>query len=97
MQIRQLMSVKGISITELARRVGVKYSHISNIIAGRKRPSVDLAIRISDVFGVSVNALMRDNSAASNGKRSPHSRSSNIGAESASRAGEEKMGGDKSD
>lgn len=58
-RMRALLRQRGMSITELAKLVGVKHSHISNIIAGRRKPSVDLALKISQVLHVTVNDLMR--------------------------------------
>jgi transcriptional regulator with XRE-family HTH domain len=72
-QIRKLMRQKGVRITELARIVGVKHSHISNILAGRKRPSIELALRISRFFQVSVNDLMLVSDDATESKRIPQS------------------------
>lgn len=58
-RIRWLMQEQGISASELAKLVGVQRSHISNILADRKKPSIDLALRLSRVLGVTVNDLMR--------------------------------------
>lgn len=58
-QIRDLMRRRGLNITELAKLVGVERSHMSNILAGRRKPSIDLALRLSRVLGVTVNTLMR--------------------------------------
>lgn len=57
--MRFLMQQKGLNITELAKLVGVQRSHMSNILADRKKPSIDLALRLSRVLGVTVNELMR--------------------------------------
>ena len=58
-RIRWLMQQQDITISELARLVGVQRSHISNILADRKKPSIDLALRMSRVLGVTVNDFMR--------------------------------------
>ncbi|MCX7781923.1 MAG: helix-turn-helix domain-containing protein [Negativicutes bacterium] len=57
--MRELMRRHDLNITELARLVNVQRSHISNILAGRKKPSIDLALRLSRVLGVTVNDLMK--------------------------------------
>jgi plasmid maintenance system antidote protein VapI len=61
-RIREYMRRRGLNITELAKLVDVERSHISNILAGRKKPSIDLALRMSRVLGVTVNELMRKDS-----------------------------------
>ena len=68
-RIRELMRKRGLNITELAKMVDVERSHISNILAGRKKPSVDLALRLSRVLGVTVNDLMRKDGFAAGGPR----------------------------
>lgn len=57
-RIRELMDERGVTISDLARLVGVERSHISNILASRKQPSIGLALRISRVLGVTVNDLI---------------------------------------
>jgi addiction module HigA family antidote len=68
--MRELMRRRGINITELAKLVDVERSHMSNILAGRKKPSIDLALRLSRVLGVTVNELMRKDGFSAPG-RSP--------------------------
>lgn len=46
---------------DLARRLSpASRSHINNIEAGRKEPSLDFALRAAVLFGVSVDYLLRD-------------------------------------
>ncbi|MDR7868486.1 MAG: helix-turn-helix transcriptional regulator [Sporomusaceae bacterium] len=68
-RIRELMRRRGLNITELAKLVDVERSHVSNILAGRKKPSIDLALRMSRVLGVTVNELMRKDGFRSFGTR----------------------------
>lgn len=58
-RIREYMRRRDLNITEFSKLVDVERSHISNILAGRKKPSIDLALRMSRVLGVTVNELMR--------------------------------------
>ena len=47
--------------TDLARRLGLaRRGYISNLEAGRKAPSIDLVVHIADLFGVTTDALLRD-------------------------------------
>lgn len=47
-----LLREQGVSIRELARRVGVSDAHLSRVLAGRKTTSADIARRISDALGL---------------------------------------------
>jgi transcriptional regulator with XRE-family HTH domain len=38
----------------------ITHTHISHLEADRKEPSIDLVLRIADVFGVSTDYLLRD-------------------------------------
>ena len=48
---------QGLSLTELARRVGVSKSFISTIERGHRRPSPSVAAGIADVLGVSIQEI----------------------------------------
>lgn len=46
---------------ELANQLGLSSgAYISNLEAGRKLPSLEVVIRIADLFGVTTDALLRD-------------------------------------
>lgn len=45
--LRQWRTTHGITLAELAKRVGVTPSHLSEIERGRNAPSLDLARRLS--------------------------------------------------
>lgn len=45
--------------SELAERVGVTQTHISDIENGKKTPSLDLIIKISNSLGCSVDYLVK--------------------------------------
>jgi transcriptional regulator with XRE-family HTH domain len=47
----------GISQRELARRLGVKASHVGYLEGGRRRPSLSLLRRIADVLGLEKEPL----------------------------------------
>ena len=46
--------------TEFAKRVGVHRSLISHIAAGRKQPSLPLALKIAEAAGVPIANLLKD-------------------------------------
>lgn len=57
-RIRQLRSERGINQKELGDAVGVSKQSVSNWENGNIMPSVDLLIRLADVFGVSTDYLL---------------------------------------
>lgn len=60
-KLAYLRQQHGITQADLARRLapGSRF-HINNIEAGRKKPSLDFALRVATFFGVSVDYLLRD-------------------------------------
>jgi transcriptional regulator with XRE-family HTH domain len=60
-KLRKLRKQSGLSIRGLTREFGFgSHSYISLIEAGKKKPSIELIIRVADRFGVSVDQLVRD-------------------------------------
>jgi plasmid maintenance system antidote protein VapI len=55
--IRALRLAYGWKLGNFASCVGVAYSHLSNIEAGRKRCTPQLARRVAEVLGVPVMAI----------------------------------------
>lgn len=55
--IRALRDAHGLKIVELARAVGVADSHISNVEAGRRTPSMALCRRIAETLGLPLAAI----------------------------------------
>ncbi len=58
--IKRLRKQKGWSQTELAEKIGSHLSHVNRIETGKYKPSVDVLIKLADVFDVSLDALVRD-------------------------------------
>ena len=56
--IKKLMTLKGISNSELARRIGLNRSSISRILNGKLNPRQDTLKRIADELGVSPLELL---------------------------------------
>ena len=59
-RLRRLRTVQGLSVRELARRVGVSGSHISQLESNECRPSFSVLKRIAEVTGTPVSALIED-------------------------------------
>ncbi len=61
-RLRVLRLQNGWGQTDLARKLGLKRrGYVSNLEAGRKMPSLDLIVRIADLFGVTTDYLLSDN------------------------------------
>lgn len=61
-RIKNLRLQKQLSLSELAEKAGVAKSYLSSIERNiQSNPSVQFLEKISDVLGVSVNALLHDN------------------------------------
>jgi transcriptional regulator with XRE-family HTH domain len=61
-KLRTLRKQRGMTLQELVLALGLAtHSHLSNIESGRKKPSLELAIKIADFFKVTIDQLVRDN------------------------------------
>lgn len=56
--LRVIRERSGLTGTALAEMVGVDRTHISNIEAGRKQPSPELARRLADALKVPLIAIL---------------------------------------
>ena len=60
-KLRELRLVHNLTQTELAHVLGLTtHSHIANVEAGRRTPSLELVLLVANYFQVSVNALVDD-------------------------------------
>jgi len=51
---------KAVNMTAMARSIGIDNTYLSRILAGKRRPSVDVFIHIAESIGVDVYELLRD-------------------------------------
>ena len=56
-RIAALRADRGLSRQELADEVGVNYQTVGYLERGDYNPSLELAFRLSEVFGVPINAI----------------------------------------
>jgi len=59
-KLRVLRERRGLSFRKLAPELGVTHGHLVAIESGAHSPSIDLVLRISIFFNVSLDQLMRD-------------------------------------
>ena len=57
-RIRNLREDKNITITALANEVGIERPTLGNIEHGRKGPSLEVAVKLSQFFDVSLDYLL---------------------------------------
>jgi quercetin dioxygenase-like cupin family protein/DNA-binding XRE family transcriptional regulator len=69
--IRRERQRQGLSLRELARRVGVSASMLSQVETDRTRPSVSTIYAIATELGISIDALLSDAGAADAGAAGP--------------------------
>jgi transcriptional regulator with XRE-family HTH domain len=56
--VRAYLEANGITQEQFARVLGISQAHLSEILSGRKRPSVAVALQIEAVTGVTVRQLI---------------------------------------
>jgi transcriptional regulator with XRE-family HTH domain len=87
--IRRERQNQGLSLRELARRVGISASMLSQVETGRTRPSVSTMYAIATELGLSIDALLSDKEAemasatASAASAGPRVRRGPVGASAA--------------
>ncbi len=59
-KLRTLREQYDLSYRKMASRLETSHSHIINLESGKHKPSVDLIVRITQVFDVSFDQLMDD-------------------------------------
>ena len=65
--VRRHRLMSGLTQQELANRVGVTRQTILSIEKGKYTPSVALALRLAEIFGVSVETLFQLNKGENDG------------------------------
>jgi transcriptional regulator with XRE-family HTH domain len=59
-KLRLLRERRGLSQRQLADLLEVHQSFLWGMEQGRKKPNVDMVLKIADIFGVCIDKLMRD-------------------------------------
>jgi DNA-binding XRE family transcriptional regulator len=56
--LKDLRKEKGLTVRDLAKEIGVSWTHYSDIENGRKNPSLKLAVNMSKYFGFNVDKFV---------------------------------------
>lgn len=60
-KLHTLRTLRGLTLKELAHQLGhVAHGYISELEAGKKLPSVELALSVAHLFGISTDELLKD-------------------------------------
>jgi len=60
-KLRTLRKQRGLTLRELAEALGfATHGYLGDLESGRRKPSLELALKIADSFGVPVEQLARD-------------------------------------
>jgi transcriptional regulator with XRE-family HTH domain len=59
-KLRLLREQHGLSHEQLARQLGIAKSYISHLENGKRKPGTEISIKIATYFGITVDALVRD-------------------------------------
>ncbi|NJO08165.1 MAG: helix-turn-helix transcriptional regulator [Chloroflexaceae bacterium] len=59
-KLKMLRERAGMTQQDLANQLGFSRYHVSGLEIGRKHPHVQLTVKIADIFGVTVDQLVRD-------------------------------------
>jgi transcriptional regulator with XRE-family HTH domain len=60
-KLRALRQRHNLTMRELADKLGLStHGYIGDLESGRRHPSLELAVQIADLFGVTVDQLARD-------------------------------------
>lgn len=59
-KLHQLRQQRGLTLQQVSEYLGVSTTHIWNLENGHKSPNVALVIKLSDLFGVTADQLIRD-------------------------------------
>lgn len=60
-KLRTLRKQHKLTLRELADKLGLStHGYIGDLESGRRQPSLELAVQIADLFGVTVEQLARD-------------------------------------
>src|ERR1700675_2155096 len=76
-QIRQLRKAKGLTLQDLASRIGMSIGYVSQLERNRSTLSVASLMRISDALGVTINWFFQPNASAAPEERDVIVRSGN--------------------
>jgi len=67
-KLRTLREQRGITQQQLADELGFSQVYLANLELGKKKPNVELLLKLSVLFGVSVDEMIKDDMKLSMGQ-----------------------------
>ena len=60
-KLRTLRSSRGMTLKELATEMGLQaHGYLSEVESGKKRPSIELVLKVARLFDVTTDELLKD-------------------------------------
>lgn len=59
-KLRTLRNRQGLSLRELGKRLDVSHTFVAQIEKGKKTPNVEMVLKISRIFNISTDVLIKD-------------------------------------
>lgn len=60
-KLRLIRTRQGMSLRQLANELGFNsHGYVGDLESGRKKPSLEVALKVARLFGVSVDSLVKD-------------------------------------
>jgi transcriptional regulator with XRE-family HTH domain len=59
-KLRILREQQGLTQGQLAKQLGISRAYVNLFESGRRMPGTELMLKIANIFGVSVDVLVRD-------------------------------------
>lgn len=59
-KLRTLRNRQGLTLRQLADRLDVSHSYVGQMERGEKIPNVEMVVKISRIFGISTDVLVKD-------------------------------------
>ncbi len=60
-RLKEIRKQKGLTQTEVAQKLNIQKQTYQNYELGKREPSIDMLIKLADLFHTSVDDLIRDN------------------------------------
>lgn len=60
-RLRTLLDERGWTQADLAERAGIEQPHVSKLVTGKRRPSLNTAQKVARAFGVAVEDVWPEN------------------------------------
>ncbi len=57
--LRKIRLERGLSATQVAKAIGIEEEHITRIERGVRNPSLDVALKLEEFYGIPISTLLK--------------------------------------